>query len=637
MSMLSRYLPMPLAVLLFAIGFTVLPAFNATAALSDEALVALRDGFEARRDQQFAELEGLPLQRAEKRPPLGEGRPLYTRHYSYSITDFVMRAFWFDQDIEEANEAFAENFAYYRDDRAARNDRDSFYWAADVNTRIMEFWGKDGSIEAGRLTPESEAVALEAMWLFASEHSRIADTDYESNMTWHVWESENHHIQIFSTIWHYSKLLSESQEYRDRTYEDGHTPGEHYAAWTEYAKEYMRERARKGLFIESAHEGYLFMTLKGIYNFYDFAEDPELRRLSGLLMDLIWATWAEESIDGVRGGGKSRVYAGLGSQRGVQGIVPLLWYYAEVGDPSRPSANQFTVLTSDYRLPLIVLDMFHDPEGRGDYEVRSRRMGLAEEGFHGNPDYRLRTDFGGILRYSYVTPHFIMGTQIMEARPFEDWTMISSQNRWHGVIFSGHPNARIYPQCQGDSPVFNAQWSLQHKGTLIAQKLPDDGYNRHANASRVFFSEAGLDNRMEEGDWVFAEAEGAYAAVRPSRGGYVWDTEETHMGDWIVLEDEYAPVIIEVSLKEDHADYAAFREAVQALPLSWEDATLQYTGLEGAALRFHTDYSALPEVDGEAVDLAPERVFDSPFIQSDWDSGVVTLRKGERSLTLDFN
>jgi hypothetical protein len=37
------------------------------------------------------------------------------------------------------------------------------------------------------------------------------------------------------------------------------------------------------------------------------------------------------------------------------------------------------------------------------------------------------------------------------------------------------------------------------------------------------------------------------------------------------------------------------------------------------------------------VDYAPPKAFDSPFIQSGWDSGVVTIRKGQRRLVLDFN
>jgi len=35
-------------------------------------------------------------------------------------------------------------------------------------------------------------------------------------------------------------------EYRERKFEDGHTPLEHYEAWTNYLREYFRQRGRKG-------------------------------------------------------------------------------------------------------------------------------------------------------------------------------------------------------------------------------------------------------------------------------------------------------------------------------------------------------------------------------------------------------
>ena len=44
----------------------------------------------------------------------------------------------------------------------------------------------------------------------------------------------------------------------------------------------------------------------------------------------------------------------------------------------------------------------------------------------------------------------------------------------------------------------------------------------------------------------------------------------------------------------------------------------------------------LPKVDGQPVDLNPEKVFDSPFMSSEHASGMVTIRKGERVLTIDM-
>ena len=59
--------------------------------------------------------------------------------------------------------------------------------------------------------------------------------------------------------------------------------------------------------------------------------------------------------------------------------------------------------------------------------------------------------------------------------------------------------------------------------------------------------------------------------------------------------------------------------------------------LGGDTLTFHADRSRLPEINGKPVELAPDKVYDSPFVQSEWDSGVVTIQFGDENRVLDFN
>ena len=42
-------------------------------------------------------------------------------------------------------------------------------------------------------------------------------------------------------------------------------------------------------------------------------------------------------------------------------------------------------------------------------------------------------------------------------------------------------------------------------------------------------------------------------------------------------------------------------------------------------------------LNGEPVDYAPVKAFDSQFVEGDWNSGVVRIRKDGRELLLDFN
>jgi hypothetical protein len=57
----------------------------------------------------------------------------------------------------------------------------------------------------------------------------------------------------------------------------------------------------------------------------------------------------------------------------------------------------------------------------------------------------------------------------------------------------------------------------------------------------------------------------------------------------------------------------------------------------GDTMTFDSSYKAEPTINGKSINYAPEKVFDSPFLVSDYNSGVITIQKGERSKVLDFN
>jgi hypothetical protein len=271
---------------------------------SDEQLVALRDGFSGRTHSMLLRLAGEPFERVEMRSPLSPGRARYVRGYGYSLSTFAFRALLLNEQREAANQALQEYAHFFIDNPAERRDKDNFYWSTDIVCRIVELFGSRGTHASGRLTKQTEDLLLELAWLYCKETSRTTDAETAVSETWHIHESENHHLQRFSTIWHFSKLLKNDRRYKYRHFDDGKTTLEHYTAWTQYALEYLKERGRKGLFVEIGSPEYALMSLKGVYGFYDYAEDKALKRAAGMLLDLYWASWAEEQIDGVTGVGR---------------------------------------------------------------------------------------------------------------------------------------------------------------------------------------------------------------------------------------------------------------------------------------------------------------------------------------------
>ncbi|MDP4269293.1 MAG: hypothetical protein Q8909_04110 [Bacteroidota bacterium] len=607
---------------------------NSLFALNDEQLLKIRDGYSERREQAFAQLKGKPLVVAKKSPPLEPGRALFTRSFSYSLVDFAFKALWLNEQIDVANSALVQNADYYIDNLPAMKDRDSFYWAADEWLRLLEYFGSKGSKKPGLITKETEEKLYKMMWQYNKVFSKIAKAEYKVSNTWFIDESENHHIQRFSTYWHFAKFLKNHPDYMNLKYDDGYTSQQHFEAWTIYIKHWTVERAKKGLFIEMANESYGLETLKGVYNFYDFG-DKQMRSLTGKLLDLYWATWAEEQLGGVSGGSKNRVYPGKESKSGRGEFWKMAWYYLGIAKPTPPSHNLMTLIASDYRMPLVVMDIALDTKGRGIFEVKQRKLGLAVKGYYNSPDYRLRQDSGGLVRYSYCTPEFIIGTAHFEARKWQDWTLISSQNRWQGVIFAGDDNARIFPQCSLNDTyrTYNQHWSVQSKGCMITQKLPE-GYARDGKPMRVFFSNAGLSNYQERNGWVFVESQEAYTALKCVSKGFNWlnDTD----GKWLVCEDELTPIIMEVVRKADYQNYTAFQEKILNSPLKIAGKKLTYHSTYGDDIVFNGDYSTLSTINGKIIDLQPDLVYDSPFINSVWDSGKIKISKDGRYLNLDF-
>ncbi len=596
-------------------------------ALTEAELTAVRDGFDARRD------EVLKAQVADPYPPEG------VWHYA----DFALAALYLNERVDEANEAILHIRREFPVDPEPQREpgepeRDDFHWSINILQRIYFMFSSQSSVHPGRLSAEAEAALLEIFWESARKHCTIDQPSLDR--VWWIWGSENHGAMKWSGHWGTAHILAKAPTHRDRTYEDGSTPAEMAAAWDGFFKLYASERASKGMLVEIAST-YGKYTLQGWYNMADFAADPVLRDRMKILLDLFWADWAIEQIDGVRGGGKHRIYAGNTYTRGIRSSATgMSWYYFGLGIAKSRHPGHMCAATSDYRPPLCVIDMALDVEGRGVYEFTSRRPGLNVVPKPPDADwqtYVLRPDYGGILRYTYCTPDFIMGTSMVEARPHTDWSNISSQNRWDGVVFAGHVDACIFsqPLKPERGSVYNQHWSVQRQGVLILQKLT--GHN-HAHAQRVWFPTCLP--REEEGEWVFVEAPQAYGAVRVVTGGTEWGPAEPHdgaEGEWLTCEDEFTPIIMEVARKSDFADLDAFQSAILANPLTVNGNVLTYESSHyGDTFTWYVDESSPPEVNGAPIDYAPDEVYESPFIQGGWDAGVVTLTKGERAVTLDF-
>jgi hypothetical protein len=199
------------------------------------------------------------------------------------------------------------------------------------------------------------------MGSYCADHANFNDSESELSKTWRVYDSENHKLMKDTALWGQALILCEyGDDYANRQIE-GHPLHEHVERYNQYLKCWFRERAAKSMFIETGSRCYMHETMKSVYHIYELARDAELKRLAKTFLDLFWATWAQEQLGGVFGGGAARMYMGnaiLGN--------PLSWayYYLGLGHPKEPfyiDNDLFAVLDSDYRVPDYIVRLAYEP------------------------------------------------------------------------------------------------------------------------------------------------------------------------------------------------------------------------------------------------------------------------------------
>ena len=372
---------------------------------------------------------GQPLREVPVSLPIFNGHPRYARPYSLAIIHFALRVFHNAETnaYALANAKVVENCRFYIENTDVRDDRDSFYWNVGELCRTVLHYGSKGDIAPGRLSTAAEAAFLEMAFGYCHDMSRLADAACDGTKTWRVYESENHHVQRASALWQLMHvLLKADPAYGARVLGDGDTLRAHYAAWEAFFCAWMRERAKRSMFIEVQSRGYGIHTIKNIYPLHDFSDNPATRRLARDFLDLFWALWAQEQITGATGGGMSRVYPSGARTTYSAASTWAYWYFGL--NPSlnrRPGDMDYVCLDSSYRPHPLIGKLAADAAARGVYEIEMRPLGwaLPEDKY---PDYRPDPAWGHIYRYTYATPDFIVGTQMYPQAAFTNWCMISS-------------------------------------------------------------------------------------------------------------------------------------------------------------------------------------------------------------------
>lgn len=631
-----------------------------------------------------------------------------------SLLSELWAEMWLGNDLDEANKRIVDMLLHNSEAHGF-----SFPWSLTATPwlyRMYLTYGPGEGSTNGRLSPEAETVIRRILWERTLEKNDIHWARARS--PWWMDGSENHDLNMVVSNYISSMIFMELSEYADRVFPNKGTGGgagywfhrgddnmphhgpyggaefsdgkeylarDHYVAWGDHLKEVFRERARKGFFLEQASPSYMKYTLSYIQDIYEFTDDPEMEDLVGSFLDLVWSTWALESLHGQRGGAKTRDHLSLDVRSDSMYNMARFQFGGMLG-ANAAAYHQLPAMR--YEFPEIVWHLALDREGLGEFASISRAIGEEPGALPRKPGLErtmnLDTDHR-MFRYAWVTPEYILGAQM--DHPLAIHSHLSPTSRLFGLNFATHPDARIFPY--GVKQDESGDWELvrraglmyraiQHENVLLVQQsrnftmINPEWYPLRDTAPLeygLYFSPL-IDRIVERDGWVFVEEGDAFAAIRIISGlyrigggvettvafldyvgdgavteplrekPYIWSENRTLM----ISEDPLSPIIYDCSNRRHYPNLEAFMEAVtdnrlelrRTVVPGWYILAYEGTGREPAELHLNLTNNEIPKVNGKSLDYTPGMLFDSPFIKSVYNSGSIRLQKGEVSETLNF-
>lgn len=429
-----------------------------------------------------------------------------------------------------------------------------------------------------------------------------------------------------------------------------------------------------------------------------WAQDPALRERARRMLDYIFYDYVVETLDGLYGGAHSRVYPRHIMAPGRTASTALGWLLFGLGE-YEPSERQVTrhqlrdelpergaklIALSGYMPPPILERIARDrSKPYVERELKRTRWRMR----HAGPESFVIGDkrTAPVYKYSYVDPDFILGSSqggLLQPIQQSTWnllwrtadtvldcpTFFGTQPYYSDVegsmYFSADPDVvtdlivrskadyNSPDKLPGGSPY---EQVMQSGAALIAlQDIPASAAFHHTT---LFFSRDLQETVEDPSGWIFTRGGPAYIAYRPFVSGEWKPNDWTGFlgrgGGGILISGDFNEwgtghrcyvstalqngYVVQVAPARDFPSFAAFQQAIRALPLSFALSpvpTATFTALDGTVL--HARHGDTPAVNGAPLDYARWPLFESPFGHALAGENKLTLRHGNETYELDF-
>ncbi|MBS1831556.1 MAG: hypothetical protein JST65_02525 [Acidobacteria bacterium] len=457
-------------------------------------------------------------------------------------------------------------------------------------------------------------------------------------------DTENHWLL------YYASLYIASQNEPDAQWFTGKTSQENMREAKDYVKHWANLTLAKGQGeYDCTH--YIGVYLLPLAYLAGWSKDPELAKLSEMMLEYIAADMAHELLDGTYVGAHARTddvqvlekYLGVSSS--------AAWLLYDLGPrekvPLQPHYMTFYALSSPWQ-PSPVLQKIATDRSK-PYLVREKKRTRNRWRFHDEKN-------GVVYKTTYMTPNYAVGSDqggVLQPIQQHSWDVtwrVPDPRGVQNTLFTTHPyssghelqtyftpmpdyfldevlrSKKTYDSPNkwiGGSPY---EQILQDQDTVIAlYDIPEGTRFPHIHG---FFSKDLQQVKEDPSGWIFVQGGDTYIAYFPL-APYRWNKLDNG-GRELFSPHRQNGAIVQAADKSEFASFGEFQAKIRALPLKHglsPTPSVDFTTLRGKRLQFTY---------GQQIDRSGWPMFDSPFLKAAPGSKTLELRHGNLHRVLDF-
>jgi len=392
---------------------------------------------------------------------------------------------------------------------------------------------------------------------------------------------------------------------------------------------------RKG-WLEFASPCYVEKEIGSLLMLAQWAEDAELRRRARLCLDAVFAEYALLNLEQCFGSAAARVYGDDrdqpevnhnsrrdASRDGTYSCGSLLFGHGE--ERFYGVLGSTLLATSDYQPHPALVHAAIDRQALGEFEFRSRKPGYGQSAINNVDDAVAGDAVFNARTYAYATPDFILASsREVNAR----YGMCRGGMLSNRLIARGSPRKVVIVELGREAVDL-----FQHRGILIGRGIDTAAYLAHREFEAMH----------ETANAIFLRDPAVFVALRIVDGGYTWEGAKGPLlfGDYAHFQQGRSPFVLRAARPADYGgDFDAFRAEAEAARITQEGEWLTYRGdiaagggkRESVTVRFQPGRP--PRLEGGPLDFDTYPLFESPYLNSAWDSGVVEMSVGEHHMRL---